>query len=146
MNAFKFINAPKRGGYSPVITDVFESIFNEAINPSRYAAKVPAVNISESGDHFAVALAAPGLKKEDFKISLNENVLTISSDKKEEVLQEGTSFNRREYNYATFSRSFTLPETADHGHIDAEYTDGILKVTIGKKEEAKPVAKEIVIK
>jgi HSP20 family protein len=88
----------------------------------------------------------PGLKKEDFKINLDKNILTVSSEKKTENVEEGKKFSKREYSYNSFSRSFTLPESADHSKIEADYTDGILTLSITKKEEAKFQSREIAVK
>nr|MBP6610047.1 Hsp20/alpha crystallin family protein [Paludibacter sp.] len=87
----------------------------------------------------AVELAAPGFEKADFKIELNRNLLTISSDKKLETeTNEGEVFTKREFSYQSFSRSFTLPQIADGDRIEANYANGILTVIIPKREEAKP--------
>ncbi len=100
---------------------------------------LPSVNIKESNEDFEVEVAAPGLGKNDFKIELNHNLLTISSDKQSEnETKEGQQFTRREFSYQSFSRSFTLPNSAESDKIKAKYENGILKVVIPKKEEAKP--------
>jgi HSP20 family protein len=100
---------------------------------------LPSVNIKESADDFEVELAAPGFEKKDFNIELNHDLLTISSEKKvENETKEGQQFARREFSYQSFSRSFTLPNTADSEKIKAKYENGILKVSIPKREEAKP--------
>jgi HSP20 family protein len=100
---------------------------------------LPSVNIKESTDDFEVELAAPGFEKKDFNIELNHDLLTISSEKKvENETKEGQQFARREFSYQSFSRSFTLPNTADGDKIKAKYENGILKVSIPKREEAKP--------
>jgi HSP20 family protein len=97
------------------------------------------VNIKESTDEFEVELAAPGLDKKDFNIELNNDMLTISSEKKiENEIKEGQQFARREFSYQSFSRSFTLPNTVDNDKIRAKYENGILRVSIPKKDEAKP--------
>jgi HSP20 family protein len=108
---------------------------------------LPSVNIKESTDEFEVELAAPGFVKNDFNIELNNDLLTISSEKKvENETNEGQQFARREFSYQSFSRSFTLPNTADGDKIKARYENGILRVSIPKKEEAKPrPAKQIAI-
>ena len=86
------------------------------------------------------------LKKEDFKISLDKNVLSVSTEKKTENVEEGKKYSKREYTYNSFVRSFTLPESADQSKIAAEYTDGILKLNVTKKEEAKFQTREIAVK
>lgn len=100
---------------------------------------LPSVNIKESTDEFEVELAAPGFVKGDFNIELNHDLLTISSEKKvENETKEGQQFARREFSYQSFNRSFTLPNSADIEKIKAKYENGILRVIIPKKEEAKP--------
>ena len=100
---------------------------------------LPSVNIKENADAFTVEVAAPGFDKSDFKLELNHNTLTISSDKKvEKETKEGEFFTKREYSYQSFIRSFTLPQIADGERIEASYENGILTVGIPKKEEAKP--------
>lgn len=108
---------------------------------------LPSVNIKENDDAFEVEMAAPGLEKKDFSIELNNNTLTISSEKKvENETKEGEQYTKREFSYQSFSRSFTLPNTAESDKIAAKYDNGILKVNIPKKEEAKPKpAKRIAI-
>lgn len=97
----------------------------------------PAVNISEHDEHWEIQVAAPGLKKEDFKLELDNNLLTISFEKKEESETTG-KFTRREFSYSSFKRSFTLPEgTIDSNNIEAQYTDGLLTLTLPKNEEVK---------
>ena len=100
---------------------------------------LPSVNIKESADEFEVELAAPGLVKTDFNIDLIHDTLTISSEKKvENEIKEGQEFARREFSYQSFNRSFTLPNSVDSEKIKAKYENGILRISIPKKEEAKP--------
>lgn len=100
---------------------------------------IPSVNIKENTDAFMVEVAAPGFEKDDFKIELNLNTLSISSEKKvENETREGEVFTKREFSYQSFSRSFTLPQIADGDRIEANYQNGILTVLIPKREEAKP--------
>lgn len=98
---------------------------------------MPAVNIIEEKDDFSIEVAAPGLDKKDFKIDLDHNVLTISSEKKDEKKEEDKKFMRREFSYTSFKRSFTLPNTVDAEKIEAKHKDGVLSITMPKKEEAK---------
>ena len=145
MTLVKFNNGHKNHLANPFFNDVY-SVLNDSFFSEKFASKVPAVNISESDNQFDVELAVPGLKKEDFKINLDKNVLSVSAEKKTETTDETKKFSKREYNYTSFSRSFTLPESADQTKIEADYTDGILKLTIAKKEEAKVQAREIAVK
>jgi len=135
-------NGQKNYGVNPFFNDVFDTI----LNGDKLVSRVPAVNIAETENEFHIELAAPGLKKEDFKINLEKNVLSVSAEKKAENVEEGKKFNKREYNYTSFTRSFTLPETVDHSKIDAQYADGILKLIVAKREEAKFQTREIAVK
>ncbi len=100
---------------------------------------LPSVNIKESVDDFEVEVAAPGLTKKDFKIELNHNQLTVSSEKEiKNETKEDQQFSLREFSYQSFSRTFTLPNIADSEKIEAKYENGILRIMIPKKEEAKP--------
>lgn len=102
----------------------------------------PALNIKESTKDFAIELAAPGYKKSDFKVTSEEGVLTISAEKKEEKNEEKKHFTRKEFSYESFSRSLQLPENSLPEKIDAKYEDGILKLSLPKKEITAPKEKK----
>jgi HSP20 family protein len=97
----------------------------------------PAANIIEQNEAFYLEIAAPGLSKEDFKINLENNILTISSEIEDQKREEGKNYTRKEFYYGSFSRSFTLPKTIDLDSIKAEYEQGILKIALPKKDEAR---------
>lgn len=101
---------------------------------------VPAVNIKETEEGYAIEMAAPGMNKDDFKVDLDHNLLTISAETKSEESDKDAEgkYTRREFNYRSFKRTFTLPETADGEKIHAAYKEGVLAIDIPKKEEAKP--------
>lgn len=128
----------------PSFSSLFDDFFNTEFgdwkrqNFSSTQTTLPKVNIKEDNDGFAVEMAAPGMAKDDFNIKLDNNLLTISSEKKEENKNENEKYSRREFSYQSFQRSFTLPDTADEEKISASYENGILRVGIPKKEEAKP--------
>ena len=132
--------------------DMFPSIFNDFFdrdlfdltNSSLTNSTLPAVNIKESKDDYLVEVAAPGMSKEDFKIELENNFLVISSEKEDKKEEEGKEFTRREFSYQSFKRSFSLPKTIDDGKIMANYKDGVLKITLPKKEEAKEKPKKLI--
>ena len=109
---------------------------------------LPSVNIKETEDKFGVEVAVPGFNKKDFNIELNNNELTISSEKEEKHEDKvGERYTRREFSYQSFKRSFTLPDSVDGEKISAKYTNGVLHVDIPKREEAKPKpARQIDIK
>ncbi|MFT4032251.1 MAG: Hsp20/alpha crystallin family protein [Siphonobacter sp.] len=104
---------------------------------------LPAVNVKENEGTFQLEVAAPGLKKEDFKISVHENRLVISAKKETKSEETQEQYSRKEFSYNSFQRSFVLPKTIDGEKIEATYTDGILSVTLPKKEEAKAQPREI---
>jgi len=109
---------------------------------------VPSVNISETDNEYKLCIGAPGLEKTDFKIEMRDDMLTISAEKeKEEKEEKNGRFNRREYNYTSWSRSFTLPENVNPDQIDAKYENGELKIKLPKTvvKEAK-ATKSISIK
>jgi HSP20 family protein len=134
----------------PYFPSVFGSFFNDFMNSDVVAKNVfhsvPAVNISETPEKFTVELVAPGMNKQDFKLEVDNRVMTITAKKEEEKNVENKRYTKREFSYSSFSRSFTLPETVSADSISAEYDKGILKVHLPKKEEAKqkPV-KEIAV-
>ena len=98
---------------------------------------MPAVNINEDDNQYIIDVAAPGMVKKDFKLELNHNVLTISAEKEEEKEEKKRKFSRREFNYASFRRSFTMPNMVNEEGIKATYQNGVLSISIPKKEEAK---------
>tara|TARA_R110002050_G_scaffold77282_7_gene164921 strand:- start:4011 stop:4463 length:453 start_codon:yes stop_codon:yes gene_type:complete len=131
--------------FSNQYPDLFDRFFDTNLfdwsnrNYSTTNTTLPAVNIKEDHDGFEVEVAVPGFDKKDFKIDLNNSLLTISSEKKmDDETKEGQQFTRREFSYQSFSRSFTLPQTVESDKIVAKYENGILKVNIPKKEEVKP--------
>lgn len=138
-------------------TEKMPSLFNDFFRPwdewfegglTSRVLNVPAVNITENKDEFMVSLAIPGMKKEDFNIDIEGNMLTISSEKEESKEEKDEKYTRKEFNYSSFSRSFSLPDEVNMEKIDARYVDGVLKLSLPKKEEAKKIAtsKHIAIK
>jgi HSP20 family protein len=109
-------------------------------NNSSTNTTIPLVNIKETNENFEVEMAAPGMNKEDFKVELDGNVLTITSERKDgNEVKEGERYSRREFSYQSFQRSFQLPkEVVDADKIEAKYENGVLRLVIPKKEEAKP--------
>jgi HSP20 family protein len=111
-----------------------------------FPSTIPSINVAEENDHYRIEMAAPGLKKNDFNIDMDGNIITISC-KKESTVEDGGNgdrkgnkdkkgnYTRREYNYSSFSRSFTLPENANPDKISAKYNEGILQLQVPKKEQ-----------
>ena len=136
----------KNRGVDNWVNDFFNPIFNDSFLSDRFTSRVPAVNIAETSEAYHIELAAPGLEKGDFKINVDGDVLTISAEKKSETKDENKKYSKREYSYASFTRSFTLPDSIDHSGINANYQDGVLKVAVGKKEDAKIASRLIEVK
>ncbi|MBK8196612.1 MAG: Hsp20/alpha crystallin family protein [Lewinellaceae bacterium] len=111
-------------------------------------ANMPAVNVTENKKAFKVDVAAPGYKKDDFKIEVKDGYLNISANMKEEKEDKDDEFTRREWKYASFNRYFTLPENINSDDIGAKYEDGVLKITIPKvvKPELEKSAKTVAVK
>lgn len=123
----------------PVLGNLFEDFFNWnfPVTGKNFSSTSPAVNISENKEGYSLEVAAPGLKKEDFKVDIDNNTLTISSEIKSEKEEKDERYTRREFSYSSFKRSFYLPETVSNDKISAKYENGVLNIFIPKKEVAK---------
>ena len=126
------------------LPSVFDSFFGNGLNnwgydSDAYRSTLPAVNIKENENGYELEVAAPGMKKSDFKIDLDNDVLTISSEKKEEKSDKNKDgYSRKEFSYTSFERSFTLPENkVNYDNVTAKYEDGVLHIALPKREEAK---------
>jgi|WetSurMetagenome_2_1015567.scaffolds.fasta_scaffold466860_2 HSP20 family protein len=121
--------------------NLVEEFFNNELFPSFFDTEtrksLPAVNIIEGKDEYKIEVAAPGLNKEDFKVNLDNNVLTVSSEREEKQESNEDKVMRKEFSYYSFSRSFTLPLTVNAEKITANHKDGILHISIPKKDEAR---------
>ena len=132
----------RRSDMFPSMTSLFDDIFARDLagfgitNNSSTNTTIPAVNIRETNDNFVVEMAAPGMTKNDFRVELDGNTLTISSEKKDEYEEkDGERFTKREFSYQSFQRSFQLPkEVVDEEKIGAKYENGVLHLVIPKKE------------
>lgn len=133
----------------PSVFDDFFKPWNEWFNGNglmRHTLTVPAVNITDEDDAYNVTLAAPGMKRDDFSIDVTGNLLTISAEKEDSSESKEKKFTRKEYNYSSFSRSFTLPDEIQLENIDAKYSDGVLTIVLPKNEDSKKQqSKKIVI-
>lgn len=140
----------KRAGIFPTLTNKsVNNFFDDFItrdlfdwtdkNFAALGSNLPSVNLKETDTNIEVELAAPGMKREDFKVEIDNDVLMISSEKEEEKeeVRKKDNYIRKEFNYHSFCRTFSLPETANENKIEANYKDGILHVVIGKKEGTK---------
>ncbi|CDF79527.1 small heat shock protein [Formosa agariphila KMM 3901] len=144
------VSVPKNGSLAnrnsnqnfPTLSTWLDDVFNRDL-PSVFSSNfntgmtLPQVNIKETADAFVVDMAVPGLKKSDFHIDLDNQLLSISTEVKEENEHKEDNYTRREFGYSSFKRTFTLPESVNDEKINATYKEGILCVTLPKKEEAK---------
>jgi len=131
--------------FNPSLLNLFDNIEKSHLGLNReFSGDVPSVNIIENDQDFVLELAAPGKSKEDFKINLENQLLTVSSEVKEEKEETQKNYTRREFVFNSFSRSFTLPKNIIHDKVAADYKDGILSITLPKKEETK-LSREITI-
>ena len=135
------MNLIRKPNYSYPSTSILEDFFgkdwSDMFGGRVSNATMPAVNVKDTPEHVELQLAAPGLKREDFKIEVENNLLSISSEKKHEEESKDGEFTRKEFSYSSFRRSFTLPDWANGDDIKAKYNDGVLSVEISKKDEAK---------
>ena len=148
MNLIKFNKPTRRNSFGYVLDDIFNRSLSEFSN-NNLSMNMPATNIIQNEDSFIVELAAPGLNKEDFEIKVEKDILSISASTSNEnsEVNEKTNYSKREFNYSSFSKTFHLPETIDSDNISANYENGVLKLNLNVKEEAKDKeAKKIVIK
>ena len=138
----KAVDRPKTSWPTLFDNGWMEKFFNAPLDEFFNFGKVmnvPAVNVAETEKEFKLCVAAPGLETKDFKIDAFDDMLTISAEHEKEVKEEKNSrFNRREYNYTSWTRSFTLPENCNFNQIEAEYKNGELKVMIPKMEIKEP--------
>jgi HSP20 family protein len=147
MTNVKFNLQPFEKSINSFVNDLFAEtpvVFKNDFNKTGMQGFVPA-NVKETVTAFELELAAPGFEKDDFKINLEADTLTVSADRKDEVKQENEKQIRREYSFKSFKRSFTLDDKIDATKIDAKYINGILRLNFPKKAEVKPSATEIKI-
>ncbi len=129
----------RENGYAPLLANFFEDFFTRdpfSNSSSDTGTTIPQVNIHETDNNFTVEMAAPGMKKDNFHVELDNDMLTISTEVTSEENSDGR-YSRREFSYQSFRRSFYLPETVEAEKIEARYSDGILRLVIPKREEAK---------
>ena len=128
--------------FPSLIDDFIKNDWNLKVPSS--SVTVPAVNIKELNSQFEIELAAPGMKKDDFEIEVEDGVLSISSTQEEEQVNEKGKFTRREFSYSSFRRSFTLPDSVNPTKIDVTYKEGVLLVLLPKHKEAQPQPRKLI--
>ena len=126
--------------FPTLFDEFFTRDFGIDLAPRTY--QPPAVNITEKGDAFHLELVAPGKEKKDFDVELEEDTLTISTTTDQESSEDNSQFTRREFDYASFQRSFRIPETIDTKNIKANYKNGLLSIILPKRKEAIPEPKK----
>ena len=147
MTLVKFNNRPVSKSFNNFMDDFFAtvpSILKEDFVAPSLSSFTP-VNIRETENDYVLDVVAPGFQKEDFKINLDNNTLTISAEKKEEKENQNEKFIRKEYKQQSFKRSFTVDENIDAENISAKFVNGVLTLNLAKKQEVKPQVKEISI-
>ena len=147
MTQVRFGRRPFETNLNNFVDELFSDIpvlFKNGNNQSQWNGFAP-VNIKETEKNYSIDVAAPGFDKADFKVSLDQDILTISAEKKDEVKKEGEKEIRREHSSRSFKRSFTLDEKIDAAAIEAKYVNGVLTLNLPKKEEVKTASKEISI-
>jgi HSP20 family protein len=131
------------------INRMFESIFHGDLSDSTSAftsAWIPAVDIAEGDNDFVVRMELPGVNKEDVKITMQEGILTVRGEKKQEKESKESDYHRAERSYGSFQRSFTLPTAVRADAIDASFRDGVLNISLPKAEEARPKQIDVKVK
>jgi HSP20 family protein len=128
------------------LDNFLDSLLSDIPSATKTSLNFPAVNIAESNDAYELEFNVPGRKKEDFKITVDKDILTVSFEKKEENKEESKKFIKKEFTLQPFKRSFTLDEKINADEINAKYEDGLLLLTLPKTEEVKVMPKEILVK
>ena len=147
MTITKFNTRPFEGTLNNLVDDFFAdfpSLFKKDFNNSERKGFVP-VNVKETEKAFVLDVVAPGFEKADFNVGIEQNLLTITAEKKEEVKQENEKQIRREFGFRSFKRTFTLDEKIDASNISASYVNGVLTLNLPKKEPVKPLTTQIAI-
>ncbi len=144
----KFNSRPFEGTFNNLVDDLFTELpvlFKNDFNNAERKGTIP-VNVKETEKSYQLEVVAPGFEKSDFKVNMEQDLLTISAEKKSEVKDENEKHIRREYSFRSFKRSFTLDEKIDATNIEASYVNGVLTLNLPKKVAVKASATEIIIK
>ena len=145
MTLVKFNRRPFDRSFNNLVSDFFSDfpVFN-GDGKQEWNGFVP-VNVTENEKYYNIEVVAPGFEKADFKVTVDDQILTITAEKKSETTEENKKQIRKEYSYRSFKRSFTLDEKTDAAGIDAKYVNGVLTLNLPKKEEVKTPAQQISI-
>lgn len=139
---------PTNGSWMPTFSSMVENFFSPDF-PSVFdsvvkGTAVPAVNVSQTDTAYNVEMAVPGMKKKDFNVEVDGDVMTISCEKEDEKEEKDKKYTRREYSYNAFSRSFVLPKGVKTDNVKAQYTDGVLRIELPKTEVEKKKANKVI--
>jgi HSP20 family protein len=143
MTLLKFKQAPVSQAF-PALNNIFD-LFDNSIHAGFRNWVTPAVNIIALKDKYELQVAAPGLRKEDFKINIEGDEITLSAELKTESEQKDINYSHREFQFSSFKRRFTLPQNVNTDEINASYENGVLKLTIPVMQEEKSKTREISI-
>lgn len=145
MTLIKYNKHAGNRAVAPVFSQLVNELFDQFSVPAfrSFSGSLPAANVAEDDTQFSLELSAPGFTKEEIGLSVNEDVLTISGEKKSETKEETKKYSRREFTQQSFQRSFTLPENVDQEKIGAKFENGILLVNLPKKEVVSTAARKI---
>jgi HSP20 family protein len=145
MTQVKFSRRPFDKNFNSLVDDLFSDLpvlFKNGTNHQEWKGSVP-VNIKETGQSYVLDVVAPGFEKSDFKINLEQDTLTISAEKSQQVKNEDDKIIRNEYSWKSFKRSFTIDEKINEEGIEAKYVNGVLTLNLPRKEEVKTTSKDI---
>lgn len=148
MTLIKLNQKPFEKTFNSLFEDLFQNLPNTIAGNewnSQFSNDFVPVNIKETGDAFILDVVAPGMEKSDFKVNVENNMLTISAERKSEVKNETEKMIKKEFSFRSFSRSFKLDDAIDSSNINAKYEQGVLNISLPKKEEVKLTPKEISI-
>lgn len=146
MTLVKYNRAPRPVGVDRLASEIFGSNISRFLGSDGFLDHSPRVNIVESDDDFRLEMQVPGFDKKDLKIEMVDDTLTISGEHTEDEQDEDTRWTRREFSRAAFERSFVMPQSVKADAIQADYVNGVLKVTIPRSEDAKPKTRTISIR
>jgi HSP20 family protein len=149
MTQVKLTRRPFEASFNNLVDELFNEVpvllrNGNGNGQSQWKSNVP-VNIRETEKAYSIDVVAPGFEKTDFKVNLDQDILTISAEKNADAKKEGEKEIRKEYSYRSFKRSFTLDEKINGDTIDAKYVNGVLTLNLPKKEEVKTASKDISI-
>lgn len=130
------VTRKERRFFPSIVDEFFGRDFMPDLFEFQTGVNMPSVNIIEGKDDYRIEVAAPGLEKKDFKINLDNNVLTITSEREDKSEEEKERYMRREFSYSSFTRSFSLPQSVDMANITANHKDGVLTIIVPKREDA----------